>query len=245
MDIVKKLKSNYNIKHLNNQFTAALPAPMIVLDDFLPCDIAKKLSAEIDSIDKDLCKKFTRNNSYMEECNDLSLMVEGCKVIGELHSQTFMAWLNQLTGIDNLIPDPYLVGAGYSRSFNGDSLKNHVDFNWNDTIKLYRAVTLIVYLTEEWRDEWGGNLEFSNFNQKETINTINIKWNRAVIWKHHENCFHGYPNPIKCPENVSRKTLRLFYYISKQTPTDENPAHRSLYWYDSDNQKPIDNILHD
>lgn len=245
MRIVDKLNEKYDVKTLNCLFREAVPAPMIVLDDFFPDDIAKNLSKEIDSIDKDLYKRFTRNGSYMEECNNLSLMPYAQDAIGQLHSQTFMNWLNRLTGISHLIPDPYLIGAGYSRSFNGDSLKNHIDFNWNDTIKLYRALTLIIYLSEDWQNEWGGNLAFSRFDDQEKINEIFIKWNRAIIWQHHENCFHGYPKPINCPDGQSRKTLRLFYYVSNQEPLADQPPHRSLYWYDLQNQKPIDDRSHE
>lgn len=245
MPIIDRLIENYDVKNLNSVFKDASPAPMIVLDDFFPEDTAKNLSKEIDSIDADLCRKFTRNGSYMEECNNLSLMPLAQDVIGQLHSQTFMKWLNQVTGIDHLIPDPYLIGAGYSRSFKGDSLKNHIDFNWNDTIKLYRALTLIIYLSEGWQEEWGGNLEFSSFDNQDSINKVYIKWNRAIIWQHHESCFHGYPEPIDCPADQSRKTLRLFYYVSNQEPLKDQPPHRSLYWYDLQNQKPVDDRSHE
>jgi Rps23 Pro-64 3,4-dihydroxylase Tpa1-like proline 4-hydroxylase len=244
MQIINLLTTNHSVDQLNSNFKNSVPTPMLIIDNFLPNDVAKKLSFEIDSVNSDLCRKFTRNGSYMEECNDLSIMTAAQPVIAELHSQPFMNWLSKVTDIQHLIPDPYLVGAGYSRSFNGDSLKNHVDFNWNDTIKLYRKLTLIVYLSEEWEDEWGGHLEFTSFN-KEKIKTINIKWNRAVIWQHHEHCLHGYPELINCPSNYSRKTLRLFYYVSDQSPSTEQPAHRSLYWYDTKLNTPTDNTLHD
>jgi Rps23 Pro-64 3,4-dihydroxylase Tpa1-like proline 4-hydroxylase len=244
MQIINSLTTNYSVDQLNSNFKNSVPVPMLIIDNFLPNHIAKKLSLEIDSVNSDLCRKFTRNGSYMEECNDLSIMPAGQPVIDELHSQLFMKWLSKVTDIPHLIPDPYLVGAGYSRSFNGDSLKNHVDFNWNDTIKLYRKLTLIVYLSEDWEDEWGGHLEFTSFT-KEKIKKINIKWNRAVIWQHHEHCLHGYPESINCPSNHSRKTLRLFYYVSNQSPSKDQPAHRSLYWYDPELNTPTDDRLHD
>jgi hypothetical protein len=241
MKILNHLTKNFiNLDRLRASFNQASPAPLIVLDQFLPENIAHNLSQEIDSIDIDSCKKFTRNGSYMEECNDITVMPEGLHVINELHSQTGLKWLTELTGIPYLIPDPYLIGAGYSKSFRGDGLKNHIDFNWNDSLKLYRALTLIIYLSEDWEEEWGGHLEFSKFDNETLINKINIKWNRAVIWKHHETCFHGYPTPITCPDDQSRKTLRLFFYVSNQEPTVDNPAHRSLYWYDENTNTPLD-----
>lgn len=244
MRIIDLLEKNHSTDQLIHSWKNSVPVPMIIIDNFLPRAIAKKLSLEINDLDKNTCRTFTRNGSYMEECNNLSIMTAAEPVIAELHAQTFMRWLSQVTGIQYLLPDPYLVGAGYSRSFRGDSLKNHVDFNWNDAIKLYRKLTLIVYLTEDWKEEWGGHLEFSSFDQQK-INKIGVKWNRAVIWQHHEHCLHGYPEPIVCPEDNSRKTLRLFYYVSDQSPLQDRPAHRSLYWYDTELNTPTDNKLHD
>jgi Rps23 Pro-64 3,4-dihydroxylase Tpa1-like proline 4-hydroxylase len=244
MQIINLLTANHDVDQLNRDFKNSVPAPTLIIDNFLPHEIAKQLSSEIDSIDADLCRKFNRNGSYMEECNDLSIMPAAQPIIAQLHSQTFMNWLSKVTGIQHLLPDPYLIGAGYSRSFNGDSLKNHVDFNWNDSIKLYRKLTLIIYLSEEWHDDWGGHLEFTSFD-KHKIKKINIEWNRAVIWQHHEHCLHGYPESINCPKHLSRKTLRLFYYTSDQAPSKEQPAHRSLYWYDNESNTPIDNALHE
>lgn len=244
MQIINSLTAEHSVDQLSRNFKNSVPIPMLVIDNFLPSKIAKELSLEIDSVDASLCRKFTRNGSYMEECNDLSIMTAAQPVIAELHSQLFMNWLSKVTGIQHLLPDPYLVGAGYSRSFNSDSLKNHVDFNWNDSIRLYRKLTLIVYLTEDWSDDWGGHLEFTSFD-KHQIKKINVKWNRAVIWQHHEHCLHGYPEPISCPNTHSRKTLRLFYYVSDQLPLKDQPAHRSLYWYDAKLNTPTDNKLYD
>lgn len=241
MKVINYLELKFNrFSYYRSKFESCSSVPLIVLDDFLPESIAFSLSNEIDSIQDHECKKFTRNGSYMQECSNLRIMKNAADVIAQLHSQLGVQWLSNVTGIKNLIPDPYLIGAGYSRSFKGDSLKNHVDFNWNNTLRLYRALTLIIYLTPNWKEEWGGNLEFTRFNNESTIESIFTKWNRAVLWKHHENCFHGYPTPIDCPNNESRKTLRLFFYVSEQNPAKDNPAHKSLYWFDDKLNQPID-----
>lgn len=242
MKVINHLESKFNkFSYYRSKFESYSTVPFIILDNFLPENVAFSLSDEIDSIQDHQCKKFTRNGSYMQECNDLRIMENAADVIAQFHSKPGVQWLSNITGIKNLIPDPYLIGAGYSRSFKGDSLKNHVDFNWNNTLKLYRAVTLIIYLTPNWKEEWKGNLEFTNFKNESIMESIFTKWNRAVLWKHHESCFHGYPTPINCPSNESRKTLRLFFYVSEQEPTIENPAHRSLYWFDNNLNQPVDN----
>lgn len=240
MKIINHLNIHYNdFVALKNKFQNDYLFPLLYLDNFLPDDLAMSLSEEIKNIDMSKCKIFNRNGSYMEECNDLKLMPEAENVIYQLHSQQGLKWLSDVTGIENILPDPYLIGSGYSKSFNGDSLKNHVDFNWNDKIKLYRVLTLIIYLTPNWNNDWGGHLEFTDF-EGSNVKSIFTKFNRAVIWKHHENCFHGYPQPITCPQDHSRNTLRLFFYKSEFQPFEDLPSHRSLYYFDDVNKRPTD-----
>ena len=40
-----------------------------------------------------------------------------------------------------------------------------------------------------------------------------VKFNTAIIFKTNEISWHGLPEPIKCPENVYRKSL-AYYYVS-------------------------------
>jgi hypothetical protein len=47
------------------------------------------------------------------------------------------------------------------------------------------------------------------------------------------------------PEDRSRKTLRIFYYVSNQDPRLDDSAHRSLYWFDETTGTPVDNKRHE
>ena len=77
-----------------------------------------------------------------------------------MHSAEVIRWLEKLTGVQKLIPDPHLVGAGYMKSYRGDTLQIHTDFNWVEEVALNRAVSVIIYLNRGWQSEWGGNLNF-------------------------------------------------------------------------------------
>jgi len=225
---------------LNDRFVGTPPYPMIVLDDFLPRDFAQKLEAECDNIPEKYWTEFTRKRSYMQECNDMSVAPVAQEFVNQMHSQAGMNWLTAITGIKDLIPDPYLVGAGYSRSYRGDSLKIHTDFNWNDKMKLHRMLSFIIYLTDDWQADWNGHLQFKDFDNKNIIQNVETKFNRAVLWRYHKRGFHGYPEEITCPANTCRKTFRLFFYVSNAQYNPDDRPHRSLYWYDEDNQEPYD-----
>lgn len=221
-----------------------LPYSILVLDDFLPKDLALAMSNECDMIPTQYWKQFTRNGSQMDECTNLEQTVHAYDFTNQIHSLTGMNWLTKITGIDGLIPDPYITGAGYSKISNGNSLKVHVDFNWNDHLKLHRALSLIVYLTPKWQDSYGGSLDFYDINKTRIVKSIPTAFNRAVIWQYHKRGFHGSAPVVNSTEKLTRKSFKLFFYTSNSTYLEDDLPHRSLYWYDENDQTPYDIRTH-
>jgi hypothetical protein len=154
MEIIQHLKKHYNNNQdLNNQFVGSAPYPMIILENFLPNNFAQEMYKECESIPDTHWSEFTRKGSYMKECKKLEHAPVAFEFVNQMHNALVMEWLCSLTGIKDLLPDPYITGAGYSRSFTGDNLQLHSDFNWNDRLKLHRILSFIVYLSPDWKDE--------------------------------------------------------------------------------------------
>lgn len=241
MHIIQHLNNKFShTKELNIEFVSTPPYPMVVLDDFLPRDVALSLGEECASLKDNDCKKFDRNGSKMFEHNQMQLTPTAFDFVNQMHSSLGMRWLSEITGITDLIPDPYLTGAGYNKIYKNDCLKVHTDFNWNDHLKLHRILSLIVYLTPDWKEEYGGNLNFYDFKKQNLIQSIPPLFNRAIIWRYHKKGFHGSPYPITCPDGISRRAFRLFYYISNASHDAEDLPHRSLYWFDKELEEPYD-----
>ncbi len=78
----------------------------------------------------------------------------------EFCSPEFVAYLEKLTGIDDLIPDWTMDGGGLHQTLRGGHLNIHADFTTHHTHENWaRRVNILLYLNEEWHDEWGGKLE--------------------------------------------------------------------------------------
>jgi Rps23 Pro-64 3,4-dihydroxylase Tpa1-like proline 4-hydroxylase len=229
-----------NIDTLSNIFSKGKPSPSIIIENFFHDDVALSLNDECQNSNDAHWKVFTRNGSHMIEYNNIQQLPKAYEAYSYLHSGPFLKWLEQLTGINGLIPDPHLIGAGYSRSFKGDTLKVHTDFNWNNELKLYRVLSLIVYLTPGWKEEWGGGLDFYNEDRTEVVKTLPCLFNNCAIWKYEELGFHGYTTPISCPDGNSRNSIRAFYYVSDGEYKKDFTPHRSLYWFDENTKKPFD-----
>jgi hypothetical protein len=239
MHYIEQITKKFKSKDYSMDYSQGTPVPWLFFDDFLPEELLKKVQAEINQIPKYMWTHFTRNGSFMEECNKLH---DYCPTIRDLtlnlNSSEFISWLEELTGINKVIPDPHLIGAGLMRCYTGHSLKLHTDFNWNEELHLNRCLSLILYIHPEWDSSWHGGLEFWDFKRENLVHKIECKPNRLLLWNYHSKLFHGHPTPLTCPENVSRDGLRLFYFKSNSTP--EELPHRSLYWIDETTREPYD-----
>ena len=60
-----------------------------------------------------------------------------------------LLFLERLTGIEGLIPDPYFVGGGLHQIESGGKLDIHVDFNRLEKTNLDRRLNLLIYLNKD------------------------------------------------------------------------------------------------
>jgi hypothetical protein len=229
-----------NVFNGTEDFKLGKPLPMAVIDNFLPAKVALELFEESNSIPSDYWTKFTRNGSHMKESKHLSVAPHAFNLVSYLHSSYALKSLEEVTGIRGIIPDPHLIGAGYSKSGNGDTLQIHNDFNWNEELQLHRALSLILYISPDWQTSWGGALDFYDDKRENIIRSVDCIFNRCLIWEYNKFGFHGYETPISCPPNEFRTTFRVFYYTSNSTHKTDDPPHRSQYWFDPTTGKPYD-----
>lgn len=141
-----------------------------------------------------------------------------------ISSRSFLLFLEALTGIKHLIPDPYFIGGGAMTAGPGDKLDMHVDFNWHYGLHLHRRCNALFYLTPDWKPEWGGQLALGEQAEAQYF----PDFNRCIIFSTTENSWHGQPNPIASPEGVLRRVFSAFYYTSA-TPAEAADPHLTKY----------------
>lgn len=73
-----------------------------------------------------------------------------------LKSSTFIQFLDNLTGIKDLIPDPHYR---IHQTLSGGFLNIHADFNRYERYGLHRRVNILSYLNPEWEESYGDHLE--------------------------------------------------------------------------------------
>ena len=134
-------------------------------------------------------------------------------LLSQFNSSTICEFLQVLTGIEKLIPDPHFVGGGLHQIVQGGFLKIHADFNWHGDLDLHRRINLLVYLNKNWKEEYGGHLELWDKEMKNCEERVLPVFNRCAIFTTTSDSWHGNPAPLTCPEGWTRKSLALYYYL--------------------------------
>jgi 2OG-Fe(II) oxygenase superfamily len=207
------------------------PFPHIVFDNFLPEPVAR-LALE----------HFPRHALSSDRVFDMGyaglhkrqILPEECDASARqmfhfFNSRPVLEFLEGLTTIQGLIPDPYFVGGGYHETGRGGKLGIHADFRINDQLHLHRRLNVIVYLNETWQPEWGGALELWDREMKEKRRDVIPVFNRCVIFNTDANSFHGHPDPLQTPEGVFRRSIALYYYTASKEIYNEVPSTSTIY----------------
>ncbi len=146
-----------------------------------------------------------------------------------LNSAPMLEFLEACTGIDGLIPDPYFGGAGPHQLVQGGFLKIHADFNWHPKLKLDRRLNVLVYLNQNWKEEYGGHLEMWDQDLTECGQRILPIFNRTVIFSTTDTSYHGNPKPLTCPEGWTRKSVSMYYYTNGRPEEERSAPHDTIF----------------
>lgn len=199
---------------LQREFRDNRPYPHVHLRDFLDASVAAEMAREFPGLATDAWTRYKHPNE-----NKLGLAKRSLfpallgEVVDELNSPEFVRWLSELTGIPDLVSDDLLEGGGLHQSGKGGFLNVHTDFSNHHYHKNWRRrVNLILYLNPNWQEQWGGALELWDREMRHCVAKIPPLFNEALIFRTDEISYHGFPDPLRCPENESRKSLALYYY---------------------------------
>lgn len=140
-----------------------------------------------------------------------------------------MEFLEQLTGIQGLVPDPHFIGGGLHQIPRGAKLGIHADFNRYARLKLDRRINALFFLNRDWDPAWGGQLELWDREMKECRRRVDPIFNRLVVFNTTSDSYHGHPDPLACPEHVTRKSIAFYYYSNGRPLRERRIAHSTLW----------------
>ena len=213
-------------------FAKATPLPHAVVDGLFGEPVARKLAAAFPGPAAARWKA----RDYPEQKRLGHLQDRGFAgvppilrhALAELNGMAFLDFLEALTGLRGLIPDPHFVGGGLHLTGPGGFLAVHTDFNADARRGLKRVLSAIVYLNADWDDAWGGHLELWAPDVGQAAVRIAPRLDRLVVMAHGDDNFHGHPAPLACPPDRFRASLATYYFVAD--PAAAAGAH-GVVWH--------------
>lgn len=224
------MKLNIDPAALREPYTTASPFPHIVLDGLFSDETLEGVLAEFPRPDEIEWAAFDNPTEKKLGYRYTSPLKRNLRdFLVDMSSPPILRFLEAMTGIEGLIPDPYFGGAGPHQILPGGFLKIHADFNWHPLLKLDRRLNLLVYLNQDWRQEYGGHLELWSRDMARCEQRILPVFNRTVVFNTTDFSYHGHPAPLTCPEGRSRKSVSFYYYTNGRPDEEQSAPHDTIF----------------
>lgn len=207
---------NQNLSFNSENWNSAIPFNYLVIDDFLENSLAQSIITEFPSFSSESWYVYENPIEIKKAMNNWDRFgPHTYALFWYLNSRSFIEKLEVLTNC-KLYADFGLNGGGLHTHRSGGKLNTHLDYSIHPKLPLQRRLNLILYLTPGWREEWGGHLGFWSHDDeqnrpKDLVVSIPPFFNRAVLFDTTQNSWHGLPEPINCPADVTRNSLAVYY----------------------------------
>ena len=191
------------------------------VDDLLPNDIVVRIYEVLRNVK---VKLWNKRKTFRESKKEFVKFEDASKIISNIteafHKKNILELIESITNISNLEADASLYAGGVSMMNNEDFLNPHIDNSHDASKKRFRRLNLLYYVSPEWVEDNGGNLELWDKKVKRN-NTVTSKFNRLVVMKTDKNSWHSVSQvkvnkPRYCVSN---------YYFTTNSPEKNNYYH--------------------
>ena len=201
MPVLDLSRLEERIDELHAIYRTARPYPHIVLDDFLEPDAVAEAIREFPPLDTTRWNNYLHTNERKFSNTDPTTWGPTLQeILEQLNSPRFVEFVGRLIGVEGLMADPSLEGGGLHQSTTGGFLNIHTDFTVHPhNRKWQRRANILLYLNDEWKSGYGGDLELWSADMKECVEKVAPVANRVLIFTTDGTSFHGHPEPMTVP----------------------------------------------
>lgn len=216
---------------LHDDYVNAAPFPHIVVDGILPDSLVGHVLGHFPAAPLPSDTNFEigyaghhKRQVLPEDCD-----ADMRQLFHFFNSRPMLQFLEGLTGIEALLPDPYFSGGGFHEISAGGLLGIHADFRINEQLHLQRRLNVLIYLNPSWDGAWGGKLELWDRGMQSCQRAVEPLLNRCVVFNTEADTYHGHPEPLACPPEVKRRSIALYYYTASRAVYKEVPKLSTMY----------------
>lgn len=230
-DLLDVAKLEWMSRELSETYRCADPFPHNCIDNFLDEDVYRKASDAFPGATERVWFKFhsATENLKLQSQDFYAIPPALRALIMEFNAPGFTRFLETLSGIQGLVPDPHLHGGGLHQTLPGGHLGLHIDYNYHLEWKLDRRLNVLLYLNDKWEDSWAGHLQLWDNEVQRCVRKIAPIGNRLVVFNTNECSWHGHPEPLACPRGVTRRSIALYYYSNGRPEPDAADEHSTRF----------------
>jgi len=224
-------------ERLHSAYSSNKPWPHILIDDFMAPESLERVREEAIAVDRE--RRYAKFLDRKTDHNKFAFMPdavgpETSRLVNFLNSGPFIGYLEKMTGIPGLLPDPSYFGGGLHKIQAGGFLEVHADFNHLKRYNLERRLNLLLYLNKDWSPAYRGDLELWDRASMTKAASVAPLFNRCVVFSTTSESLHGHPVPLATPDGVERMSIALYYYTNTWVPSAIE--HSTLYYISQNNK---------
>jgi Rps23 Pro-64 3,4-dihydroxylase Tpa1-like proline 4-hydroxylase len=176
--------------NLVQQWQRSAPINYFVVDNLLPEEWTRRIRELFPSGDQMVLKRSLRELKFVAAQMDKypPLLEES---IYAFQAPQLTELIHQITGLEALEPDEQLYAGGISMMARGHFLNPHVDNSHDKFRRRYRVLNLLFYVSPDWSEADGCNLELWPQGPRGKPVTIVSRFNRLVVMVTHAGSWHS------------------------------------------------------
>jgi Rps23 Pro-64 3,4-dihydroxylase Tpa1-like proline 4-hydroxylase len=175
---------------IRRQWEQSAPIRHFVVDDVLPREWAEQIRTAFPDGQAMTLRRSLREKKYVAaQMNRYDPLLE--ESIYAFQVSGVVDRIGQITQIEALEPDHMLYAGGISVMSPGHFLNPHIDNSHDRTRQRYRVLNLLYYISPQWPDDRGGNLELWQDGPTGKPTTVASRFNRLVVMLTSPNSWHS------------------------------------------------------
>lgn len=221
--IARKLRESK--EELQAYWQQSAPVRHFYLDQLLPDEIALSVFHALPDpatlMLRDTLKERKRVGIHLE-----NYAPEMSAILYAFQAPEVLAIVSEITGLNGLSADASLYGSGISMMLKDDFLLPHLDNSHDGDGKLYRVLNALYYVTPDWPENQGGNLELWDKPMKQRLE-LHSRFNRLVMMETHTDSVHSVNKVLY--SGAARACISN-YYFSAEPANHQQHIHRTTFF---------------
>lgn len=176
---------------LKQQYAASIGSiGYFYLDDLLPEELALRIYRQFPKPETMKLKKTLREYKYIAaQMDQYDPILEDA--VYAFQDDRVVDLIKEICDMQSAYPDVHLYAGGISMMGDKQYLNPHLDNSHDKDRNRWRVLNLLYYVTPDWAEDNGGNLELWPDGPKGTQTTIHSKFNRLAVMATHGGSWHS------------------------------------------------------